>query len=94
MSKNKSTGIVGLRFPNKPQKLSSIEDMSKVFIKFEDIIMFSNNSKHLKMNYIYFKTKDGHTYYLKTSLNRIYQRLPDYFVRSNLHEIVNLTIVN
>ena len=55
-----------------------------------DIKFLENYNNDFRKNYIWFITKNHKLYFLKTSLKKIYRKLPENFARANDHYIVNL----
>ncbi len=78
-------------------KNSGHKDITRKNILFEDIAFFTRDEKFLKeyntgfrKNYIWLITRDHKIFFLKTSLKKIIENLPDNFVRVNDHYIINL----
>jgi len=76
----------------------SSNDLTRKMVLFEDIAFFTSDIKFLmaynkefRKNYIWFITQDNQIYYLKTSLKKLTDKLPPYFVRVNDAYIVNLS---
>ena len=78
-------------------KSLSDNDLSRKNISFDAIAFFTGDIKFLKeyssefrKNYIWLITRDHKLYFLKTSLKKLSENLPDNFVRVNDHYIINL----
>ena len=72
-------------------------DLTRKNVAFEDIAFFTGDTKFLeefdndfRKNYIWLVTRDHKLYFLKTSLKKLKEKLPDNFVRVNDHYIINL----
>lgn len=91
-------GIMGLIGYLEDIKELDKSRVTRVPVKYEDIIFFTvkpfinENEKEeiLRANYLWFKTKNGEYFFLKTSLRDIQKTLPYYFVRINESYIVNI----
>ncbi len=76
----------------------SHNNLTRKTVLFDDIAFFTSDIKYLmahnndfRKNYIWFITKNGDIYYLKTSLKKLKNILPDNFVRVNDAYIINLS---
>ncbi len=72
-------------------------DITRKNIAFDDIAFFTGDVKFLqeysnefRKNYIWLLTRDHKLYFLKTSLKKLSQNLPENFIRVNDHYIINL----
>ncbi|WP_335974077.1 response regulator transcription factor [Gaetbulibacter jejuensis] len=91
-------GIMGLIGYLEDIKELDKSRVTRVPVKYEDIIFFTvkpfinENEKEetLRANYLWFKTRNGEYFFLKTSLRDIQKTLPYYFVRINESYIVNI----
>lgn len=93
-------GVMGLTDYLDELKEKGFRDVSKVPVLYDDIIFFTVKpkfrddtklqTKELRANYLWFQTRNGNTYYLKTSLRKLQQQLPYQFERINESYIVNL----
>ncbi len=91
-------GIMGLVGYLEDIKELDKSRVTRVPVKYEDIIFFTvkpfinENEKEetLRANYLWFKTKNGEYFFLKTSLRDIQKTLPYYFVRINESYIINI----
>lgn len=72
--------------------------ITRVPINYEDILFFTvkpfvndhNEEENLRANYLWFLTKKGEYYFLKSSLRDLQKALPHNFVRINESYIVNI----
>ncbi|RMB58010.1 response regulator [Dokdonia sinensis] len=93
-------GVMGLTDYLDELKEKGYQDISRVPILYDDIAFFTVKSKYennpkketenLRANYLWFQTVTGKEYYLKTSLRKLQEQLPEQFERINESYIVNL----
>jgi len=75
------------------------EQVAFVKILYDDIVFISKDvfidakgkTKVLRNNYVWLKMKDGNTYFLKQSLSKLEEILPENFSRINVKYIINIT---
>ena len=92
-------GIMGLVMYLDKMKFTSNEQITKVPIKYNDIAFFTvkpfvneeGEQERLKTNYLWFLTKKGDYYFLRSSLSDLLTTLPYFFVRINESYIVNIS---
>ncbi len=76
-----------------------MNQITRVPVLFDDIAFFTTSSikkedntvENLRKNYLRFVTGKNETFYLKSSLKEIQEKLPYHFIRINDHCIINLS---
>lgn len=95
---NAKEGIMGLMGYLDEIKELDKNSVSRVPVKYEDIVFFTvkpfinedNEEEAVKVNYLWFQTKNKDYFFLKSSLRDLQKSLPYHFVRINESYIVNI----
>ncbi len=91
-------GVLGLLGYLSEIKEYSKNEVTKIPVKYTDIAIFSidpfinenEEEEKVKTNYLWFLTKDKDYFFLRSSLKDLCNHLPNYFIRVNDANIVNL----